>query len=152
MLDMKKIILFTVFVFTCSTALQAQSQDKAARKLAGKVATAFSNGVGSLDRSHLLKGRLELSIQHWITDGDMPEFESRSFKSFQAFELWLKKEENEPGFPIRTSGERVSCRGGLCRLDLKDGQMMHNHVYLTRVGYGYSKGRLYVKKLRILYG
>jgi hypothetical protein len=53
---------------------------------------------------------------------------------------------------MRTSGEKLSCRRGICSLDLVDNQMAHNHVYLTRVWYGRSKGRLYVKKVRILYG
>jgi len=151
MVNMKKLILLAVIVFTGAFSLQAQ-QDKAARKLANKMSAAFSNGLRPLDQEHLLVGRLNLSIQHWITDGDMPEFESRTFKSFTAMERWLKKEENEPGFPMRTSGQKVSCGRGLCRLDLVDGQMAHNHVYLTRVWYGSSKGRLYVKKVRILYG
>jgi hypothetical protein len=150
--DMRKIIILAIVVFTCTIALQAQSQDKAARRLANKMAAAFSNGLRPLDREHLLQGRLKLSIQHWITDGDDPEYESRTFKNFSAMERWLKREENQPGFPVRMSGERLSCRSGICSLDLIDGQMMHNHVYLTRVWYGHSKGRLYVKRIKILYG
>ena len=150
---MRKIIIFAIVVFTCTIALQAQSQDKAARKLAGKMAAAFANDVRPLDRDRLLRGRLKMSIQHSIIpDDSFPEYESRTFQSFSAMELWLKSEENQPGFPVRTSGERISCRRGVCRLDLIDGQMMHNHVYLTRVWYGRSRGRLYVKRIRMLYG
>jgi hypothetical protein len=94
-----------------------------------------------------------VSIQNWIVpDDNSPEFESRTFRNFTAMERWLKSEENQPGFPLRTSGDKLSCRRGLCRLDLLDGQMMHNHVYLTRVWYGHSKRGLYVKRIKLLYG
>jgi hypothetical protein len=144
---MKKLTLCALIAF--ASMLSVDAQDKTARKLADRMAASFSNGLRPLDNRHLLRGRLSVSIQNWIAE---PEFESRTFKSFTAMERWLKKEENQPGFPIRTSGENVSCRKGLCRLDLVDNQMAHNHVYLTHVWYGYQKGRIYVKRVRILYG
>ena len=146
------ILLFALMIFSGAGYVQAQ-QDRAARNLADKVAAAFSNHVGSLDRANLLRGRLKVSIQNWIVpDDSFPEFQSRTFKNFTAMERWLKSEENQPGFPRRTSGMGLSCRSGLCRLDLKDGQMMHNHVYLTRIWYGYSKGSIYIKRIKLLYG
>ncbi len=130
-----------------------QTSDRAARTLAGRMATAFALGrLSRLDKEHLLGKRLELSIQHWITDGDDPEFEAKTFRSFAAMERWLKADESEPGFPVRTSGERISCSRGLCRLDLRDNQMAHNHVFLIRIWYGSAKGKIVVKKLRLLYG
>ena len=137
----------------CSiTVTPGQTSDKRALVLARTISAAFSNGLTGLDKRHLLRGRLKLTKQYDITDGDQPEFESKTFASFAAMERWLKKEENEPGFPIRMSGENVSCRRGICRLDLVDNQMAHNHIFLTRIYYGYVGGHIYVKRLRILYG
>ena len=146
---MKKTVLALILGILCSIAVFGQSQDKQARKLADKVATAFFLGLSKLDRQSLLHSRLHLTIENSIGE---PEFEYKSFRNFTAMERWMKSEENQPGFPVRMSGEKVSCRGGRCRLDLIDGQMMHNHVYLTRIDYGYRKGRIYIKRLRILYG
>ena len=64
----------------------------------------------------------------------------------------MKSEQDSAGAPFRDSGETTSCRRGLCRLDLVDNQMAHNHVFLTRIWYGYSNGKVYVRKLRLLYG
>ena len=147
---MKKLILCAVIAFACMLSVQAQ--DKTAKKLANRMAASFSNGLRPLDSRHLLRGPLKLSLQYWITDGDDPEFESRSFKSFAAMEWWMKSRQHEDGTPFRTSGQNVSCRKGLCRLDLVDNQMAHNHVYLTHIWYGYQKGKIYVKRIRILYG
>lgn len=141
--------MLTLAIAICTiTAAKGQISDKKALVLARTISTAFSNGLTGLDKRHLLRGRLKLTKQYDITDG----LESKTFASFAAMERWLKKEENEPGFPVRMSGENVSCRRGICRLDLVDNQMAHNHVFLTRIYYGYVGGRIYVKRLRILYG
>ena len=152
MIDMRKLILAIILTGCSITITAAQGNDKQTRMLADNVATAFSNGLTKLDRRRLLRGALKLSIQYWITDVGQPEFESKTFANFSAMEGWLKSEENEPGFPVRTSGERVSCRSGICRLDIVDNQMAHTHVYLTRIWYGYSGGHIYGKRIRILYG
>jgi hypothetical protein len=148
---MKKLIVLAALVLVWACPIKAQ-QDRAARQMADRVAAAFFNGPRTLDRTNPVRKRVELSRQYWITDGDMPEFQLYSFKSFLAMDRWLKKEENEPGFPLRTAGDNVSCSRGLCRLRLVDGQMAHNHVYLTHLWYGRDKRGLYIKKMRILYG
>ena len=149
---MKRLLLATTIAVCSITVVIGQTSDKQGRKLADTVSRAFGNGLTRLDRQLLLRGRLKLSIQHWITDIGQPEYEARTFANFAAMERWLKREENQPGFPVRTSGEKVSCRDGVCRLDLVDNQMAHNHVYLTRIWYGYSGGHIYVKRIKILYG
>jgi hypothetical protein len=146
---MKKLLIVIAVALLASSPTFAQT-DKKAMKLADKMAEAFSNGMGRPEIDALLRGRrLPLSIENSNVD---PEFESKTFKSFTALERWLKSREHENGAPFRMSGERVSCRKGLCRLDLEDGQMMHSHIYLTRVWYGYDKRGIYVKRIRILYG
>jgi hypothetical protein len=151
MVSMKNSIVLALVFVGCTFSVHAQ-QDRAARKLADKVSAAFSNGLGPLDHPPLFRGPLKVTIQNWIYDVGMHEYEFKTFRSFTAMERWLKKEENQPGFPMRTSGDKVGCSRGVCRLDLVDGQMAHNHVFLTRIWYGRSKGALYVKKIKLLYG
>ena len=148
---MKRILTLSMLIVAACSFGQAQRHSKlrGPAKLANDVATAFSLRLGKLDRQSLLRGRLRLTMQNWIAE---PEFEFKSFRNFAAMERWMKREEHQPGFPMRTSGDKVYCRRGLCRLDLLDGQMMHHHVYLTRINYGYRNGRIYIKRLRILYG
>ena len=149
---MKSLILVLTFLLLCSAVVSAQTQDREARRLADRMSAAFFNGLGALDKEHLVRGRLHVSQQYDIYDVGQNEFESRSFRSFSGMERWMKSEEQGDGTPFRMSGEKVSCRRGLCRLDLVDNQMSHNHVYLTRIWYGRTGGKLYVKKVRILYG
>lgn len=147
---MKKLIPFAALVFTCSIALQAQSQDKKAKKLADKVSTAFAYDLRKLDSAKLLNGPLKLTIEN--SAGEV-EFEYKSFRNFTAMERWLRSLVVQPGFPVRSSGDAPTrCRKGVCRLDLIDNQMAHNRVFLTRIYYGYSKGSIYIKKLYVIFG
>ena len=147
---MKKLTLLAFFGLSCAFATHAQSQDKQAKKLADKVSLAFAYGLGKLDSAKLLNGPLKLTIEN---SGGEVEFEYKSFRTWAAMERYMKSQSNEPGFPIRSSGDsKLSCRRGLCRLDLVDNQMAHNRVFLTKIYYGYTKGRIYVKKLYIIFG
>jgi hypothetical protein len=149
---MKQPTVLLAFVLLLSAFAFGQTQDRDARRLAARMSAAFFNGLGVLDKQHLVRGRLLVSQQYDIYDIGQHEFDSRSFHSFTAMERWMKSEEHEDGTPFRMSGEKLYCRRGLCRLDLVDNQMAHNHVYLTRIWYARSGGKLYVKKVRILYG
>lgn len=138
------------FIIFGAIAAQAQNQDKAAKKMAEKVSTAFAYDLKKLDSEYLLNGRLKLTIEY--SGGDV-EFEYKTFRNFAGIERWLKSLVTEPGFPIRSSGDsEPRCGKGLCRLDLIDNQMAHHRVFLTKIYYGYSKGRIYVKKLYVIFG
>ena len=147
---MKKLIVLASLALFCVIAVPAQRQDNQAKKLADKVAAAFANGLGKLDSEKLLRGPLKLTIEN---SGGEPEHEYKTFRTFAAMERYMKRQSHEPGFPVRTSGDKKpTCRNGLCRLDLVDNQMAHNHVFLTKVYYGYAKGKIYVKRLYIIFG
>jgi hypothetical protein len=144
------VLTFVLMTFAGAMGLQAQSQDRQAKKLADKVSLAFAYGLGKLDSGKLLNGPLKLTIEN---SGGEIECEYKSFRTFAAMERYLKGESHQPGFPIRSSGDKkLSCRNGLCRLDLVDNQMAHNRVFLTKIYYGSAKGRIYVKKLYIIFG
>jgi len=147
---MKKLVILALLGLLCAFSIHAQSQDKQAKKLADKVSLAFAYGLGKLDSEKLLNGPLKLTIEN---SGGEIECEYKSFRTFASMERYLKGESHQPGFPIRSSGDKqLSCRRGLCRLDLVDNQMAHNRVFLTKIYYGYTRGRIYVKKLYIIFG
>lgn len=142
--------MVAILIILGAISANAQNQDKKAKKMAEKVSTAFADDLKKLDSEHLLNGRLKLTIEN--SGGDV-DFEYKTFRNFAAMERWLKSLVTEPGFPIRSSGDSgPSCRKGVCRLDLVDNQMAHHRVFLTKVYYGYSKGRIYVKKLYVIFG
>jgi hypothetical protein len=149
---MKKLFLSVAIAATLAVTAAAQSQDREALRMAEKVAAAFSNGLAPLDHRYPLRARLHVTKQYDIYDVGQREFEYKTFRSFTAMDRWMKREQQEDGTPFRMSGQRVSCRRGLCRLDLVDNQMAHNHVFLTRIWYGRSHGKIYIRKLRLLYG
>lgn len=152
---MERIGLIIVTAVTLGVAASAQPQDRSARKLADKMAVAFSWGLGELDRRHLIRGPLQVSLQLDVPDlgSGQKEFTLKRFRSFKAMEHWMTADPDHWNSGVdRQSGDRISCRRGLCRLYLAENQMAHNHVYLTHIWYGYSRGKIYVRKLRLLYG
>ena len=150
---MTKAILIIAAIASLAGAGSARPQDRVARKLANKMAVAFFTGLAELDRRHLLRAPLQVSLQldEPDTAGGQKEFYSKTFRTFAAMECWMKSEEDS-GAPFRQSGDRISCHRGLCRLYLAENQMAHNHVYLTHIWYGYAKGKIFVRKVRLLYG
>lgn len=145
---MKTALVINILLFAAGLC-GGQTQDQQARKLANKVSTAFFLGLQRLDRDHLVRGRLKVTIEN---SGGEPEYEYKSFRSFGEMQRWMKSEENDEGVPWRESGQKLYCRKGLCTIGLVDGQMRHSHVFLTKMYYGYDKGRIFVRRLYIIYG
>src|SRR5205085_87217 len=137
---MKQITIILAVVFF-SMLLSVTAQDRQALRLCTHVQTAFSRGLGSLDRNHLLRGRLTMTIENSGADIVDPEYETRHFVTFRAMERWLKHRENKEGAPWRLSGEKPACRRGRCLMYMQGGTL-HNHVYLEKMFYGYRHGRI----------
>ncbi len=153
---MKPTLIFTLLIISIASVAQAQRHSKlsGAAKICDQIATEFSLGsLRSYDSKHLINGRFKLLIEHSIYDtaSGGKEFESRYFRSFSAFERWMKKEERQPGFPVRIGWPLTGCRNGRCTF-FEDGGISHNHVYLKRIYYGYKNKRLYIKTIQLLYG
>lgn len=105
----------------------------------------MAKNLASLDgRVRLLRGGLRVRIEHSISP--VRDFEYRRFRSFKAAESWLNKREREDGTPFRVAQDFVGCRRGRCRF-YTDGGILHNHLYLQRISYGYRNGRLFITEL-----
>ena len=146
---MKQIIAILALVLF--SILSVTAQDRQALRLCRRVQTAFSRGLGSLDRRHLLRGHLVMTIENSGADIVDPEYETRHFATFRAMEQWLKRRENKEGAPWRLSGEKPECSRGRCLMYMQGGTL-HNHVYLEKMFYGYRRGRIYLKRLYVMYG
>ena len=151
---MKHLLTLSLLIISICSAAQAQRHSKLSgpAKVADQIATAFSlESLSRYDSKHLVTGRLKLLIENSIYDIGGKEFESRYFSSFAALERWMKKEERQPGFPVRVGWPLTGCRNGRCTF-FRDGGISHNHVYLKRIYYGYKSKRLYIKTIQLLYG
>lgn len=136
---------------------QAHSKKKQIERLAAKVADAYeSYNLSSLDRLRLFRGNVKIVIEYSILDWADPsskdeQFKVRRFQSFKSAERWLTSREGEGGTPFRESRPLAGCRKGRCTFDFNGG-ILHNHLYLQKIFYGYRKNRLFIKKVYLLNG
>lgn len=129
-------------------SIQAQSQDKQAKKTGAEIARAFERGqLRKLDAKNLLSGKIKLTIENSIGE---PEFERYSFSSFAAMGRWIKKQEFD-GLPNKVAWPLVGCRKGVCTF-FRDGGILHNQLYLKKVTYGYRNKRLFIRGIQLLAG
>ena len=105
-----------------------------------------SKSLGGLAEGRPQQGRVSIVVEHSITG----RRETRSFRSLEAGERWLKSREREDG-PARQVMPLKRCRRGLCTYDF-DGGILHNNLYLQKVAYGLKGGRPYVKTIYLLDG
>ena len=144
---MRKIFILFLLVFTGFVVARAQSRAQLGR-MADQVAIAFSSEkMSSLDAKGLGRGRVRLTIENSIAE---PEFERYRFPSFAAMGRWITKQEID-GFPARVAWPLVGCKKGVCNF-FQDGGILHNHLYLTKVAYGYRNKRLYIRRIELLAG
>lgn len=144
---MRNIFILLLLVSTGFVAARAQSRSQL-RRMANQVATAYSLGeLRGLDTKHLRRGSVRLTIENTNID---PEFEHYRFRSFSALGRWIRKQERD-GFPLKVTWPLVGCRNGTC-VFFRDGGILHNQNYLTRVRYGYRNKRLYVRGIQLLVG
>jgi len=130
----------------------ASGQVKTPLQLVRKVQTLYFKRLTPLDRDHLLLGRLKVRFENSGADIGQAPYVTKYFRSFAALEKWMKRSEGyQPGLPIRDTGEKPTCSRGRCEMYMQYGSL-HNHVYLEKLFYGYSRGRIYIKALHIMYG
>jgi hypothetical protein len=55
------------------------------------------------------------------------------------------------GLPARESRSRLNCRKGFCNYNFQAG-ILHNHLYLQKIAYGYRNSRPYIKTIYLLDG
>ena len=126
---------------------QAAAKKETVEELVGALSEAYaSKSLGSVAAARPRQGRVRIVVEHSISG----RFESRSFKTLEAGERWLKGREREDG-PARQVMPLERCRRGLCTYDFGGG-ILHNNLYLQKVAYGYRGGLPYVKTIYLLDG
>lgn len=131
----------------------AASSDSSVEQLVKALAEAYaSKSLGSLDAEHPLSGRVKISIENSLgEETDKGRFVTREFKTFGGAEQWLKSRERGEDGPARENMPLRGCRKGVCTYDFSAG-ILHNHLYLQKVAYGYLAGRPYIKTIFLLDG
>ena len=149
---MRKLVpALALILFTLPLQAYAQSpaNKKTIERLEGALGEAFmEKSLGRLDAGRPLLGRVKIVIEHSLGEN---EFVVKYFKTFAQAERWLKSQEREDGTPIRETRPLIRCRKGLCTYDYEGG-ILHNHLYLKKIAYGYRQGRPYIKTLYFLDG
>lgn len=134
-----------MMVSAAAVAAQTRASKKELVRLARQIDA--TNDLGSLDRLGLIRGSVKIVIEHSISE---PEFEGKRFRSFKAAARWLDSREID-GFPVRTSMSFKGCGTHICTFE-SEGGILHNHLYLKQIFFGYRNKRLYVKAIQFLDG
>lgn len=143
--------LMTAFLST----LPAQAPPK--RKTMAQLATALSEAyvaksLGKLDAERALRGTLKLVIEHSLGEANTPgRFETKRFQTFAQSEAWLRNRERDNRNLSRASRPLLKCQRGSCAFDFEGG-LLHNHLYLQKISYGYQNQRPYIKTIYLLDG
>ena len=143
--NMKRKLFIALMLLSCSTFVSSQSMSP--RKLADKVATAYFLDLSTLDGKGWTNGRIKVVVENSLSE----RTRSHYFGSFRAMERWLKRTQRPDGTPFRESRDVGRCSNVTCTFDF-DGGILHNHLYLQRITFGYRNGRRYIKELRLLDG
>ncbi|HEY0319825.1 MAG TPA: hypothetical protein VGC66_02525 [Pyrinomonadaceae bacterium] len=108
--------------------------------------------MGRLDARRPYLGRVRVVIEHSLAgDGEKGQYETRTFRTLAQAERWLKSREREGGTPFRETRPLEECSKGSCTYDFNGG-ILHNHLYLQTISYGYRNGRPYIKTIYLLDG
>jgi hypothetical protein len=111
-----------------------------------------AKALGRLDNLSPFLGTVRIIIEHSLADDNARDrFETKQFATLERAEQWLRSREHDEGLPARESRPLVQCKGGVCTYDF-DGGILHNHLYLQKISYGYRKGRPYIKTIYLLDG
>jgi hypothetical protein len=131
--------------------IEAQSAKKQVKsptieQLATSLADAYSNG--KLDQLEIpLTRKVQIRIKHSLGEGQEVV---RKFKTWQDSEKWLSSMSRD-SLPARESRSLLNCKKGFCNYNFQAG-ILHNHLYLKKIAYGYQNGRPYIKTIYLLDG
>jgi hypothetical protein len=136
-----------------SIGLPSLYSDSAIEQLMKALDEAYSTGrMGRLDARRPYLGKVRVVIEHSIGgDGGADSFERRQFRTLAQAERWLESRQREDGTPFRETRPLEECSAGTCSWDFNGG-ILHNHLYLQKVSYGFVKGRPYIKTIYLLDG
>lgn len=109
------------------------------------------DNLGRLDARRPYIGKVRIVIEHSLAgDGEKNQFERRSFKTLAQAQRWLKSRQRD-GMPVTETRPLSECANGKCEFDFNGG-ILHNHLYLQSVSYGWRGGRPYIKTIYLLDG
>jgi hypothetical protein len=135
-----------------SVGMPSLYSDSAIEKLMKALDDAYNTGtMGRLDARRPYLGKVRVVIEHSLGDGGKGSFERRQFSTLAQAERWLKRRERQDGTPFRETRPLEECSSGMCTYDFNGG-ILHNHLYLQKVSYGFVKGRPYIKTIYLLDG
>jgi hypothetical protein len=104
--------------------------------------------LARLDARRPYRGRVRIVITHSL--GEDGNEEARTFRTLAQADRWLKSRERD-GLPYRETRPLYECSHGSCEFDFNGG-ILHNHLYLQSVSYGFRRGRPYIKTIYLLDG
>lgn len=122
-------------------------------QLVASLAEAYtSKTLGKMDAQRHYVGSVRVVIENSLApDNARDRFESRTFKTLEGAEQWLRTRERGDDGPSRETKPLQRCSKGLCTYNF-DGGISHNQLYLKKVSYGSKYGRPYIKTIYLLDG
>lgn len=122
-------------------------------QLARSLADAYlAKEMGRLDTQRPVAGRVRVVIEHSLADDNSREkYESRQFRTLAQAERWLRSRERDGGYPTRQTMPLTGCSRGTCRFNF-DAGILHNNLYLQKIGYVMQRGRPVIKTIYFLDG
>jgi hypothetical protein len=140
-------IALLLFLIPSSAEAQSRLKKGTIGELEDAFSTAFAlNRLSGLDAKHPNRGKVRVVVEYSAID---PEI--KVFRTFGALGRWLKSRETEDGFPRTVTMPLEGCRRGSCTYDFNGG-ILHNHLYLKKLSYGYRNGRPYLKTIFLVNG
>jgi hypothetical protein len=121
---------------------------------AKQLAIATAEAYSARNLSQLDTGRptqpVRLTLEHSLGE-DSDRLMTKAFRNLTALEQWLRSQENSDGLPTRESRPLLGCRKQICTYNFQQG-ILHNHLYLKKITYGFHRGRPYIKEVHLLNG
>jgi hypothetical protein len=135
-----------------SAGLSSIYSDSPVEQLMKALDDAYNTGsMGRLDARRPYLGNVRIVIEHSLGEDGKGSFERRQFRTLAQAERWLKSRERGDGTPFRETRPLEECSRGMCTYDFNGG-ILHNHLYLKKISYGFRKGRPYIKTIYLLDG
>lgn len=130
--------LTTIALILLLAHLPARAQSPCKREtieqVVGELAEAYTaKALGRLDAEHPFAGRVRIIIEHSLGED---EYEVKGVANLSDAEEWLRNRESEESPKIREVRPLVRCRRGVCTYNF-DGGILHNHLYIKKIIYGY---------------
>lgn len=147
------IVAVIVFIISISVPAASLSKKETIEQIVSALSEAYTaKALGKLDARRPYAGKVKIVIEHSLAEDDAQDrFESKVFASLAKGEQWLRSREREEGAPYRETRPLLRCKNGVCTYNFEDG-ILHNHLYLRKITYGYRAGRPYIKTIYLLDG